>query len=112
MFRNDKDNIEIQSTYYPIMMIGKIFYNNIVRIEKERKDKVFSYKCYDENEVERLEYHVDWKENKLILFDKYAEIEKGIVSEVYFSSDNLFDTADVDGKLSLDTISKITYKVE
>ena len=95
-----------------MMMIGKIFQNNIVRIEKGRKGKVFSYKCYDENKVERLEYYVDWKENKLVLFDKYAEIENGVVSEVYFSSDNLFDTAGVDGKLSLDTISKITYKVD
>ena len=112
IFRNNKDEIEIQSTYYPMMMIGKIFQYDIVRIQQEKKDKVFSYKCYDKNGFELLEYQIDWEKNQIALFDKDVEIENGLVSKVYFLSDNLFDTARTDGNLSLDTIIENKYKVD
>ena len=48
----------------------------------------------------------------MALFDKALEIETGSVSKIYFFSDNLFDTARLDGKLTLDTIIENRYKID
>tara|TARA_B100000902_G_C27274737_1_gene898196 strand:- start:335 stop:1705 length:1371 start_codon:yes stop_codon:yes gene_type:complete len=112
IFMNNNEEIEIHSTYYPIMMVGKIFKYKIVRIQQEKKDKLFSYKCYDNNGLELLEYQIDWSRNQIILIDKETEENNGLVSKIYLLSDNLFDKAREDGSLTLDTIIENRNKVE
>ena len=69
MFRNNKGKVEIQSTYYPMILIGKIFENNIVRIEKYRHQESFLYECYDKYNKKVLSYKLDWGSCKLICED-------------------------------------------
>ena len=47
VFKGIKGGFEIHSTYYPLTFLSKIFENDIVRIEKEVKDEVFIYDCFD-----------------------------------------------------------------
>jgi len=98
IFRNNKEQMEIQSTYYPIMMIGKIFANNVVRVEQERNQKLFIYKCYDKNNKEVLTYKLDWENNHFSCI--YNNVES-LVSMVYKSS-NMFDKADNLGVLDFE----------
>ena len=79
-------------------MIGKIFENDIVRIEKEKES--FIYKCYDKNADQVLEFFVDWSKKQL-LCTSYID-GKARVTIIYKSS-NLFDCADKSGVLTLDT---------
>ena len=100
IFRNNKDEMEIQSTYYPMIMIGKIFEDDIVRIEKEEKADSFAYKCYGKDAVEILEFFVDWSEKQL-LCTSYIDGKPRIT--IIYKSSNLFDCADKSGVLTLDT---------
>ena len=90
IFRNNNDKIEIQSTYYPMMMIGKIFENKIVRIEKEKGKEFFVFKCYDKHNKEVLSYKVDWGSHRFSC--TYNTVESSKNSMVYKSA-NLFDKA-------------------
>jgi hypothetical protein len=92
--------MEIQSTYYPMIMIGKIFEDDIVRIEKEEKADSFAYKCYGKDAVEILEFFVDWSEKQL-LCTSYIDGKPRIT--IIYKSSNLFDCADKSGVLTLDT---------
>lgn len=99
IFRNNKDEMEIQSTYYPMKMIGKIFENDIVRIEKEKKEESFIYKCYNKNADEVLEFFVDWSK-KYLLYTSYTDGNP--IETIMYKSSNLFDCADKSGVLDLD----------
>ena len=99
IFGNNEGVMEIHSTYYPLMLIGKIFENNIVSFNKENKDEVFSYKCYDINKVKILEYRVDWRNNKF-----YCIYDINTYSSCYiiYESDNLNDIPNKKGVLKLE----------
>ena len=99
IFRNNKDKTEIQSTYYPMMMIGKIFENKIVKIEQEKSKEIFSYKCYNKYNKEVLSYTLDWKSHQFSCV--YNIVGSSGTSMVYKSS-NLFDIADDLGILDLE----------
>ena len=99
IFRNNNDKIEIQSTYYPMMMIGKIFENKIVRIEKEKGKEFFVFKCYDKHNKEVLSYKVDWKSHQFSC--SYNTVGSTKNSMVYKSA-NLFDKANNLGILDLE----------
>jgi hypothetical protein len=103
IFVNNKDKMEIQSTYYSMLMIGKIFKNDIVRVEKDIESKGATYKCFNEQGNQILTYSVDWNLKEMICYDKSLEIA-GIIEEVHISSNNLFDLPDVNGKFRLDSI--------
>lgn len=99
IFRGYKEKIEIHSTYYPMMMIGKIFENNVVRITKERNEEVYLYKCFNKDNVEVLSYKLDWKNYKLSCtynIDRFSKIS------MFYSSENLFDKADDLGGLNFE----------
>ena len=99
IFRNNNDKIEIQSTYYPMMMIGKIFENKIVRIEQQKSKDIFSYKCYDKNNKEVLSYKIDWGSHQFSC--SYNTVGSSKNSMVYKSA-NLFDKANNLGILDLE----------
>ena len=94
IFRNNQEVVEMQSTYYPITFLGKIFENDIVRIEKKVKDEIFIYKCFDKSETHLLTIIINWSP------EKYNEIinQNRLVKQ--FFSKQLFDKAGVNGKLS------------
>ena len=59
-----KDDFDVHSTYYPLTFLSKIFENDIIRIEQEIKDDVFSYYCFDLKDnlkisFENLQVHID-----------------------------------------------------
>ena len=99
IFRNNNDKIEIQSTYYPMMMIGKIFENKIVRIEQQKSKDIFSYKCYDKNNKEVLSYKIDWGSHQFSC--SYNTVGSSKNSMMYKSA-NLFDKANNLGILDLE----------
>ena len=99
IFGYSKEEIEIHSTYYPFMLIGKIFENDIVSVEKENKDEVFSYRCYNNNEVKVLEYIVDWSNNKFYCIYDINSFSSSCIS---YGSNYLNDIANKNGILNLD----------
>ena len=99
IFRNNEEKMEIQSTYYPMMMIGKIFKNKIVKIEQQKSKDIFSYKCYDKYNKEVLSYKIDWGSRQLsCTYNTVGSIKKSMV----YKSENLFDKADNLGILDLE----------
>ena len=101
IFGNNGEEMEIRSTYYPFMLIGKIFQNDIVSFVKENKGEFFSYKCYNSNKVVILEYRIDWKNNK---FYCIYDINPLSSSVMLYESDNLSDTPNKKGILKLEKI--------
>ena len=101
IFGNINEEIEIHSTYYPFMLIGKIFENDIVSVIKEGEDEFFSYRCYNNNKVKVLEYIVDWSNNK---FYCIYDINSFSSSCIIYESNNLNDVANKNGILKLDKI--------
>lgn len=101
IFRNEKDKIHIQSTYYPFLMLGKIFEHDVVRIERVKNKELFEYQCFDIVNNQILNYKIDWK-FKVIICDDFSE--KGSVASIKYESPNLFDKADVKGQLQLEFI--------
>ena len=99
IFRNNEDKIEIHSTYYPIMMVGKIFENEVVRIEQERSKELFTYKCYDKYNKEVLSYRLDWEFHQ---FSCTYNIVKSSETSMVYKSSNLFDNANDLGVLDLE----------
>ena len=105
IFVNNKDKKEIQSTYYSMLMIGKIFKNDIVSVEKDIESKRSTYKCFNKKGNQLLTYSVDWNLKEIRCHDKSLEID-GVIEEVHISSNNLFDLPDVNGKFRLDPIKQ------
>ena len=104
IFRNNKESIEIQSTYYPLTFLGKIFEHNIEKIEKKVVDGSFIYSCYDKNNEIQLRYNIDWKNHQ---FRGYFNITRDSESALVYYSDNLFDIPDIKGVLNLDLLKII-----
>ncbi|MBT3612123.1 MAG: hypothetical protein HN522_04190 [Flavobacteriales bacterium] len=106
VFRNNKEVIEIQSTYYPLTMLGKIFDYDIVRIEKKQHGEIFTYNCFDEYNKLIISYDIDWNSNDF----KY-KLEKS--GDKYFSqiygSNNLFDIPNLKGVIGIESGLKIKY---
>jgi hypothetical protein len=106
IFRNNKEGMEIHSTYYPLMLIGKIFENNIVRIVKEQFEEMFTYKCFDENDKLIISYAIDWKMHYFSFSLEKLEDKK--VFQIY-GSNNLFDIPNLKGIIDVETDLKIKY---
>lgn len=98
IFRNNKSNMEIQSTYLPMTLVGKIFEDSVTNIISTRIKNVFNYKCYDKYGKELLIYRLDWDSNRFTCI--YNILDSSADSIVYKSA-NLFDTADKNGILDL-----------
>ena len=100
IFRNNKEVLEIQSTYYPLTLLGKIFDHDIVKIEKEQLEEIFTYNCFDENNKLIISYVIDWNMN----YFRYT-LEESVDKEVFqiYGSENLFDTPNLKGVISIET---------
>ena len=106
VFRNNKEVLEIQSTYYPLTFLGKIFDYDIVRIEKERNEEIFTYNCFDENNKLIFSYDIDWNRSHF----KYSLEKSG--DKAFFQSygsNNLFDIPNLKGIIDIETDLKIKY---
>ena len=100
IFRNNKEVLEIQSTYYPLTLLGKIFDHDIVKIEKEQLEEIFTYNCFDENNKLIISYVIDWNMN----YFRYS-LEESVDKEVFqiYGSENLFDIPNLKGVISIET---------
>ena len=100
IFRNNKEVLEIQSTYYPLTLLGKIFDHDIVKIEKEQFEEIFTYNCFDENNKLIISYVIDWNMN----YFRYS-LEESVDKEVFqiYGSKNLFDIPNLKGVISIET---------
>ena len=84
-------------------MIGKIFKNDIVRVDKyDSSIEGVTYKCFNEKGNQLFTYVIDWNLKEIICYDKSLELD-GIIEEVHISSNNLFDLPDINGKFELDS---------
>ena len=99
IFRGYKEKIEIHSTYYPMLMIGKIFKNNVVRIVKERNEEVYLYKCFNKDNIEILSYKLDWKNYNLSCTYKTGQLSE---TSMIYSSETLFKKADNLGSINFE----------
>jgi len=106
VFRNNKEVLEIQSTYYPLTLLGKIFDHNIARIEKKYFEEIFTYNCFDENNKLIISYDVNWKMNHF----RYS-LEDSEDKEVFqiYGSNNLFDIPNLKGVMGIEEGLKIKY---
>ena len=100
IFRNNKEVLEIQSTYYPLTLLGKIFDHDIVKIEKEQFEEIFTYNCFDENNKLIISYVIDWNMN----YFRYS-LEESVDKEIFqiYGSENLFDIPNLKGVISIET---------
>ena len=111
IFRNNKEVLEIQSTYYPLTFLGMMFEYDIVRIEKEVDNEVFIYKCFDQDDKEVLVYRIDWDSyefscSKFKLIDKFSN---RVFTSFSFSASNLYDKPNIEGSLMIDSKIHIIY---
>ena len=75
------------------MMIGKIFENNVDKIEKENDAEILTYNCYNQDNELVLTYQLDWDLNRFSCQYNISSSEKSIV----YKSSNLFDNPDTSG---------------
>ena len=99
VFKGVRDSFEIHSTYYPFTFFSKIFDHKIVRIEKEVKNNIFTYYCFDLKKNIKITFHVNWEENEFVCSEK---LSKDSVYVTKYLSDDLFNTADIEGKLEIE----------
>tara|TARA_B100001540_G_C15813739_1_gene645945 strand:+ start:2183 stop:3523 length:1341 start_codon:yes stop_codon:yes gene_type:complete len=99
IFRNNKEVLEIQSTYYPLTLLGKIFDYDIVKVEKEQSEEIFTYNCFDANNKLIISYVIDWNKN----YFRYS-LEESLDKEIVhiYGSENLFDMPNLKGETSLE----------
>ena len=96
VFKGIKGGFEIHSTYYPLTFLSKIFENDIIRIEKEVKDDVFIYYCFDSTNNLKISFDINWEKNELILSENMGTDSVYVTK---YLSEDLFDISDEEGKL-------------
>ena len=101
IFRNYKESVEVHSTYYPFKLLSQIFDNKQqpVLIRNDVEEDVIEYKVFNNNIL--TDVIILNSSNKTIDFSfdsyEYTSIKS------YFS-ENLYDKADIYGKLSYEII--------
>ena len=99
IFRNNKEEMEIHSTYHPMVMIGKIVQLDNFRIEIELiKDLIFKYKIYS-GEWMRYQIVINWSDK---IYQNRNKPSKPVTIKTNYS-DNLFDRADTKGDLKVNS---------
>ena len=96
VFKGIKGGFEIHSTYYPLTFLSKIFENDIIRIEKEVKDDVFIYYCFDSTNNLKISFDINWEKNEFILSENMGTDSVYVTK---YLSEDLFDISDEEGKL-------------
>ena len=96
IFRINKDFLEMQSTYYPLRLIGQIFNVKSMNIKKRLiSANVFEYLIFNNEEL-IYSCFLNWDSVDVII---ELEDTKKINLDAYFSK-NLFDKANTIGELS------------
>ena len=105
IFMNQDSDLEIHSTYYPMIMIEEVFGDGFLIIEKQIIDQVFIYKFINRKNNDVIIYTLDWSEKTIKR--TYSKGEKDNISnEIIFYSSNLYDIANKEGMFQLDTITQ------
>ena len=99
VFKGVKDGFEIHSTYYPLTFLSKIFENNIARIEKEVKNDVFTYYCFDSTNNLKITFDINWKLNEFVFSEN---IGTDSVYVTKYLSEDLFNFPDEEGRLQIE----------
>lgn len=108
IFVNNKDNKEIQSTYYAMFMISKLFQNKITKVDRVMIGKNFLYNCFDYKGDQLLTYFINWDSREIICYEN--TLDKNLPSEKYYiSSENLFDKPNRDGQYKLDYNKQVFF---
>ena len=95
IFRNNNEIIETHSTYNSMLMIGKIFSNEISYILKNVTENIYTYRCYDSDGLEKLVFTIDWDSFQFSCIDMSSNIHETTI----LKSKNLYDVADKNGIL-------------
>ena len=109
IFRINKDFLEMQSTYYPLRLIGQIFSVKSLSIKKRLiSGNVFEYLIFNNEEL-IYSCFLNWDSIDVII---ELEATKKINLDAYFSK-NLFDKANTIGELSSEKrIGQLTNSIK
>jgi len=99
IFSTNTGSLEIRSAYYPLKMIGELFsISGQIKVErKELKQDVFKYLIYNEKQLVKI-IILNWSDNGVVTNN---DISKQVQVSSYYSP-NLYDKADIYGKLSME----------
>ena len=98
IFSNNKDSLEIRSTYYPLKMIGQLFsLTGQIKVDRKELNKdVLKYLIYNDKQLVKI-IILNWSDNGVVANN---DISKQVQVNSYYSL-NLYDKADIYGKLSM-----------
>ena len=99
IFSTNTGSLEIRSTYYPLKMIGELFnMSSQIKVErKEVKQDVLKYLIYNDKQLVKI-IILNWSDNGVVANN---DISKQVQVNSYYSL-NLYDKADIYGKLSME----------
>jgi len=97
IFRNNKEVLEIQSTYYPFTFIGKIFEYNIDTIKIVKGESFYTYEFLDQDHKLRLVYILNWSEHPARLSADW-EKHKTLVNMDSYYCKTLYEIPNTNGE--------------
>ena len=99
IFSNNKDSLEVRSTYYPLKMIGQLFsLKGQIKVDRKELNKdVLKYLIYNDKQLVKI-IILNWSDNEVVANN---DISKQVQVDSYYSL-NLYDKADIYGKLSME----------
>ena len=103
IFRNNNEIIETHSTYNSMLMIGKIFSNEISYILKNVTENIYTYR-FSSDGLEKLVFTIDWDNFQFSCIDMSSNIHETTI----LKSKNLYDVADKNGILIIMLNLKMT----
>ena len=103
IFMNQDTDLEIHSTYYPMIMVEEVFSDDFLFTERKTIDQGFIYKFLNRKNNNTIVYTLDWSEKKIIRSDSKGT-KDNISKKIVFYSSNLYDIANKQGMFELDTV--------
>ncbi len=99
IFKNYKESVEIHSTYYPLKILSILFESNedFIISREIIQNEIKVYKVYYQNKLEKI-FIINFSENSFNYFITDFNFVKS------YHSSNLYDKADIFGKLSLEVV--------
>ena len=99
IFSTNTGSLEIRSTYYPLKMIGELFsLAGQIKVDRKELNKdVLKYLIYNDNQLVKVAI-LNWSDNGFVANN---DSSKKVQVNSYYSL-NLYDKADIYGKLSME----------
>ena len=99
IFKGDNESFITHSTYFPFSMASVLFEKDVMKIEKENVESkdAYIYNCYNSDNKITIIYIINWSNKD---FDYSVNDNMNLFTSFY--SNNLYDRADDQGKLSSD----------